>query len=143
MIRPKSIEQFEILYLIAFVLGLVSTWQSWSAQSAMLANSVGRDVGPMVSYAAIGVRAAIALALWYFVARRGSAIAKWIVVACAAWAVILLVLVVLGLLRGATAPAAGAVVILQNLLYIGAASMLFRADTKSWFGEASVKEPIA
>ncbi|KQN26577.1 hypothetical protein ASE86_10860 [Sphingomonas sp. Leaf33] len=137
MIRPKSIQQFEILYLVAFLLGLVSTWQSWSAQSTMLANSVGRDSGPMLSYAAIALRAAVALALWYFVARKRSVIAKWIVAACALWGAILLVMVVLGLLSGATAPAIGVVAILQNLLYIAAAGMLFRPDARGWFGETT------
>lgn len=140
--RPQSIIRFERLYLSAFVIGLLSTFQNWEVRQRMMEQGAGGTnlawLGPAAS--AIGV--VIALSLWYFVARRASVIAKWIVVVLAAWGAVLLAILAFGLIAGRGAPTLLLVGAAQNVLYIVAAAMLFGPDARAWFGEPS-SEPAA
>jgi hypothetical protein len=89
----------------------------------------------------------ISIALWFFIARRASVVAKWIQIVFAGFGVI-------GILSGAYMIVSGkaaslplmAVAILSNIIYIAAASMLFKPDAKAWFGEdldEDDAEPVA
>ena len=79
--RPESIVNFERFYLGALGVGLVNTALSWGATQEMLASdpalgAAGFGTGFFVSVLGLGL--IIPLLLWYFIARRGSNIAKWI-----------------------------------------------------------------
>lgn len=147
MTKPPSIARFELLYWVAVALGWVNTALNWPTAQAAL------DANPMLANArwflpvmtAIGVL--ISIALWFFIARRASVVAKWIQIVFAGFGVI-------GILSGAYMIVSGkaaslplmAVAILSNIIYIAAASMLFKPDAKAWFGEdldEDDAEPVA
>jgi hypothetical protein len=143
--RPASIVTFERCYLGALVVGLVNTMLNWStAMDAMNADPSVAQLGSGFSTTMlIGgtiISILISLTLWYFVARRGATVAKWIVV----------VLYTLGLLtflwqmlHGGTAIGLTvAITVLQLVLQTIAVVMLFRPDAKAWFGETA-EEPVA
>ena len=144
MERPASIVTFERCYLGAWVVGLINSALNWNvAMAAMADNPSVAQLGPsfastmMIGGLAIG--AAITLLLWYFVARRGSVVAKWIVT----------VFFALGLASFLWSLAAGrgfglvtVIALVAMALQAIAVAMLFRPDTKPWFGE-TVDEPLA
>lgn len=141
--RPQSIVWFERLYLISFVLGLVSTWQNWAARADMLrANEATANLGWLGPTATV-IGLVIALTLLYLVARRANVIAKWIVVVFAAWGAVLLAILLLGLVRGTGESILLIVGVAQNLLYLAAAVLLFRPDARAWFGETAATETVA
>lgn len=83
MDRPASIVTFERLYLGALAIGVINTVMSWSTNQAQMAAQTAQvpEAGQIISWlvpvaTAIGV--GISLLLWYFIARRGAAVAKWI-----------------------------------------------------------------
>jgi asparagine N-glycosylation enzyme membrane subunit Stt3 len=128
--RPQSIVNFERCYLGAFVLGLVNTALAWSATRAMFdASPQAAMLGGWFLTATTLIGFAITLALWYFIARKGSAVAKWIVVVS-----------LFALLMG-TYPAglSGAIGIFNTVLQAVAVSFLFKPDTKGWFGEKRIE----
>lgn len=132
MERPRSIVMFERLYLAAIAIGLLTTAFLWSslrqkvaAQEAML--------GSWFLPATIVIGFAISLALWYFIARRGSVVAKWI-------ATVLVALGIAGvlftMLMGRYSwDASGVIGLIRVALQIGAIWFLFRPDNRAWFGE--------
>lgn len=137
MQRPRSIRLFEQLYILSFVLGLATLALTWSQRTAMLARIPGIERLGWLLPATTAAGIAIAVTLWYLVARRGSAAAKWIVVAFAAFAVFQIGALVIGLAAGRSLqPLVIIVGGLQNLAYVAAATLLFRSDTRAWFGEA-------
>lgn len=135
MERPQSIIWFERCYLGAVAVGMMNTATSWSQIQEKVAATPNSEMLPSwLLGATVAVGLAINLALWYFVARRGSVVAKWIVTVFFAIALI-------GLLRAATSdtmPSALAVVAL--VLQAVGVFMLFRSDSKPWFGE---NKPLA
>lgn len=87
---------------------------------------------------AIGV--VIALLLWFFIARRGSNVAKWILVVFTVFAIGSLVL---GFTTGAVILDAGGIVRLVAVaLQTAAVAFLFRPDAAAWFAPAIVDEDI-
>ena len=135
--RPQSIVNFERCYLGAFALGLVNTALAWSETRATFAASpqaamLGSWFLPVTTL--IGF--AITLAIWYFIARKGSAVAKWI-------AVVLLGFGLIGTLFAVVAGTypsgvSGTIGIITTMLQIIATTFLFKPDTKTWFGEKRV-----
>lgn len=136
MTKPPSIARFELLYWIAIVLGWVNTAINWpTAQESLDANPVLANVHWFLpAMTLLGVL--ISVALWFFITRRASVVAKWIQVVFAAFGVI-------GILSGAfmilsgKAPSLPLMLLgmFSNILYIAAAAMLFKPDAKEWFGE--------
>jgi len=139
MVRPQSIVQFERVYLGAWALGLVNTALNWSSvqdnpQVQAAAEQIGGWYLPTIT--AIGLL--IPLILWYFIARRGSVVAKWIMVVLTAFG---LIGIAIGLAMGTTQSGiAGVLGIVGVVLNIIAATLLFRADAKPWFGETAVTD---
>ena len=134
--RPQSIVNFERCYLGAFVLGLVNTALAWSATSAAFAGSPqAAMMGSWFLTATTLIGFAITLALWYFIARKGSAVAKWIAVV---FMVLGLIGVAITLLTG-TFPAgvSGTIGIITTMLQVIAVTFLFKPDAKIWFGETT------
>lgn len=134
-VRPNSIVQFDWIYLAIIALGLVGVALTWDevTASVQVQQTVAR-FGMGMIYVPIVIGVLIQLALWYFIARRGSVVAKWIFVILtglgALWAVFGLAT------RGAPNPAAGVVDVASIVLQVIAIVLLFRPDTRPWFGEA-------
>ncbi len=141
--RPQAIIWFERLYVAAFILGVISALQTWSLQAAMLGSDPRLATMTWLPYASFVIRIAIVAALWFFVARKGSVIAKWIVVVLAAYGAMLLLVLLYGLLKGSASFAIVVLSALQNIFYIAAAAMLFRPDALPWFGEGKPTETAA
>lgn len=134
MDRPLSIRKFEICYLGALAVGAVNTMLNWSRYYVNPAVSraevvIGAWYLPTVT--ALGYL--IPLVLWYFAARTGSVVAKWIIV-------VLFALGALGVLAGIALhsfPSSLAAVLSVSAFILNAVAVwqLFQPDTRSWFGE--------
>lgn len=145
MERPASIVTFERCYLGAWIVGLANTALNWTTTVDQLtANpavaNLGASFASTVLVGSIAVGAALTLILWYFVARQGSVVAKWIVTILFAFG---LATFLFGLAMGRIGIGPGIVVTVVTLALQGlAVAMLFRPDTRGWFGRDSV-EPLA
>jgi hypothetical protein len=130
--RPRSIVLFERLYLGAWALGLLNTVLNWSETMRKL-DAAGVEASPALLYGSTAVGLLIPLILWYFIARQGSTIAKWLLV----------VLFVIGLASLALAAITGRlpsglpgiVAITASVMQAVAIWCLFRPDAWPWFGE--------
>ncbi len=136
MTKPPSIARFEQFYWASVILGLINTALNWrTAQEALAGNPMLANATWFLPAAQI-VGIAIAIALWFFIVRRPSVVAKWVQVVFAAFCVfgILSALFLVGTSR---APLSLQVVLglVSNVLYVAAAVLLFRPDAKLWFGE--------
>lgn len=128
--RPPSIVNFERIVLATLFLGLVGSWLNWD-QARTVAADAGMGTGFVLTVQVISV--VVTLILLYFIARKGSPVAKWIYV----------VITVLGVIGGLANPAkllesGGATVVVaiaQILLSLVALWFLFRPDAKAWFAE--------
>lgn len=141
MNRPASIVRFEQLYLGCWILGLINLALSWNTQIAALHNNPaavqmgeGFMQGAMIGGAVL--TSLVTLLLWYFAARRGSAVAKWIITVLAGLGVI-------GFLFSFVTPAPVPILtrvlgLLVLVLQVAAVVHLFRPDTKAWFGETPI-----
>ena len=135
MDRPQSIVWFERLYLGGVAIGLANTLINWSSMQEQIAATPNSEMLPDWFFGvtmALGI--GINLLLWYFVARRGSVVAKWIVT-------IFFALGLIGILRtlgsDMAAPGTTAIAIAVLVVQAGAVFMLFRPDTKAWFGDGA------
>lgn len=141
--RPASIINFERFYLGAMALGLVNSAMSWS-QTQELMNSpevaaAGLGSGFLFTTMAIGL--IIPLLLWYFIARRGSNIAKWILV-------VLFGLGLIGFLMSFANPLMpGGLAMILGIagmaLQAYAVYLLFQADAVAWLTGAGPVDPDA
>lgn len=135
--RPQSIVNFERFYLGAFLLGLINTLLSWRATQATLdASPTAEMFGNWFLPLTILFSVAVTLLLWFFIARQGSAVAKWIATIFVAFGLISLLFT----LSAGTFPSGigGILAIIATILQLIAVTFLFRADTRPWFGEASL-----
>ena len=136
MVRPISIVRYERLYLASFVLGLIVSAMSWSQRTALVAaNPVLVQVGWILpAFQVAGI--AITLLLWYFTARSPSVAAKWVVVVLAVLSIVGVGLSLASVARGKTTIGTISIVsFAADALYVAAALLLFKADSKRWFGE--------
>src|SRR5687768_8507476 len=81
--QPESIRKFTLFYLGSLVVSLIAAFVGWNVLTAQLeaqSAATGLAVGTGTVIAGIVLNIAITLLLWYLVARKGFAIAKWIVV---------------------------------------------------------------
>lgn len=130
--RPSSIVTFDRLYLVATGLGLVNSFMSIDRLQARIEampqlRAIGAGSG--LIYGTIAIGAAISLLLWFAVAYKRSALAKWILVAFTALAIINLP----SALRQLGSGGLGVLVsVAVEALRIVALSFLFRADAKAW-----------
>ncbi len=129
--RPKSIILFERLYLASLVIMAINFFWSFDTMVAQIQRDpamgpLGWGGGAMIAIFAASM--AISLLLWFFVARRGSAIAKWILV-------IFAVIGVWSLSNTFTEISSAQLIapLLVTVLQIAATILLFRADAKPWF----------
>lgn len=141
MTKPPSIVNFERCYIGAWIVGVLNTILGWRVTAAMMAGNPQMErMGPGFFSTALVVgvlfSALITFLLWYFVARRHSVVAKWLVTALFAFG---LVSFLASLARGtATMPGLTLVLGLVSLILQGTAVyMLFRPDARVWFDEQS------
>lgn len=135
-VRPKSIVQFEQVYWAIIALGLVSTALGWSDMMATVnVQRMTAQVGMAPVYIMIAIGLGIQLALWYFIARRGSAIAKWVFVVLTIFSLGSGALALFGAVMASVFTLAGLIGVVLLVLQVYALMLLFRADTKPWFGE--------
>ena len=135
--RPQSIVNFERFYLGAAAVGIVNSIISWSDSRAALdaiPNAGALGGGTLILSMLFGL--AITAALWYFIARKGSSIAKWIAVVFFAFGLIGLLM----MLTGGKFPSGipGILSAVGIVLHLVAITYLFRPDTRPWFGEPSL-----
>ncbi|MFD1786946.1 hypothetical protein ACFSC3_05100 [Sphingomonas floccifaciens] len=142
MLRPKSIDLFERCYLGGWAVGLINTLISWTnVRQDPRIIAAAEQVGSWYLSTITAIGLAIPLILWFFIARKGSVVAKWIMVGLTALGVAGLAL---SFARGQyPAGIAGILGLAGVVLNIAAAAMLFRPDAKPWFGEDSPREPVA
>ncbi len=142
--RPSSIVRFDRLYLASIAVGLIGNILEWPLTMARLAeNPDTAAMGSTATVAAggmIAIGVLIALLLWFFIARRGSSVAKWILVVFTVFAIGSLVI---GFSTGAVILDAGGIVrIVAVALQAAAVAFLFRPDAAPWFAPVQVDEDI-
>lgn len=142
--RPSSIVRFDRLYLASIAVGLIGNILEWPLTMARLAeNPDTAALGSTATVAAGGmivVGVAIALLLWFFIARRGSVVAKWILVVFTVFAIGSLAV---GFSTGAVILDVGGIVrIVAVALQTTAVVFLFRPDAAAWLAPAHVDEDI-
>ena len=129
--RPGSIVQFERLYLIMVVLGVVNAVMAWDRSVAEIAAQPGlAAAAPYAMAAVVGFSTLLYLLLWYFIARRASRAAKWIYVVLVAISLASVVLQVAGGRFGIDAAAVVGLAVLALMLWC--AALLFRPDSVRW-----------
>lgn len=132
--RPQSIVTFERLFLLAWVLSTAATIIGWGATwQVMQQNREMRALGPAIPVAVTVVGAALPLVLLYFTTRRASVIAKWLLLFLIAVSASALLLSFARQIGSPSLPAllSGAAVLVRVM----AARLLFRSDSRAWFGE--------
>jgi hypothetical protein len=130
MDRPASIVSFERLYLGSIALGAVGTIMNWSTMTAQIAADPNSALLPSWFMPVVLVISfAISLALWYFTARRGAVVAKWILV-------VFFVIGLLGIPAVISTPGPILIKFLTGVNFVLQALavwMLFKPDSKQWF----------
>ena len=128
--RPPSIVMFERLFLASLALSVVSLIINYDLRIEQLAAEpalaeLGIGGGLVLGMAAIGY--AIYVLLWYFIARKASNVAKWVLV-------VLLALNLVSLLGALVGPwdLATYIGLAVYALEIAAIAYLFHADAVDW-----------
>jgi uncharacterized membrane protein len=138
MERPQSVTMFERLYAIVIGIGVVNAAFRWS--SIKMAVGAQTETAMLSSWFLpvtflFGI--AINILLWFFIARRGSNVARWIYVVLLAFG---LIGVVMSLVRGTMFidPVGGAISGVSTTLSVICAWLLFRPDANRWFKPGAV-----
>ncbi len=131
--RPTSIVLFERLFLLSLAIALVNGFLQYDALVAQVGNDpalaqLGWGSGAILVVMAISLL--IPLLLWYFIARRASNIAKWILVVMT-----LLGLLFVNLDPGQLGSLAGIASLAVTILQLVAIVLLFRADARAWLSD--------
>lgn len=127
--RPASITMFDRLYLGALALGIVNFILNYDVAVAQVEAAPGLSAIGATPFliGSLIIGNAINLLLWFFIARRASTVAKWILV----------ILTGVGLLGLFSLTQMGASQAVLTLLIVGlqvaAVYFLFRPDAKAWF----------
>ena len=144
MVRPHSIIRFERFFLASLVLSLINMIISFSHSMKLLnADPIigGTNYAAVMLILTLGISLGIQLLLWFFIARKASNVAKWILV----------VLTVLGIVT--SIPSLGAlasqgigiltIAVIITSLQIIAVIHLFRPDAKAWLESGGKTGPDA
>jgi FtsH-binding integral membrane protein len=138
--RPKSIQRFDLFYLGALALGLVSTAIGWNAtMERMQADAATAAVATPVMLGSVIIGFGISLLLWFFTSRMRSAVAKWIVVIFFVLGVLSLVFTMLNGASPGGIP--GILSIVSTVLQAAAVYMLFQPDAVAWFKGEPTGDP--
>jgi hypothetical protein len=128
--RPQSIVWFERSYAIYWLLGLFNVLLTWRTNAHVIASAGLDRTIPGYQMVTAGLGLLIPVVLWYFITRRASVVAKWVLV----------VLYFLGLIGLIVALAMGrmpyglpGVMGVASLLFQSLAVwMLFQPDARRW-----------
>jgi len=139
MQQPKSIERFEQLYFIGLVLGLALQILNWNkSMEAFQQSPTTAAIGLPMMLGSLVVGLAISLSLWFFIARRGSEVAKWIYVVLTGLGLLAVVAMIL-LPRAEGAPTPDLITRIGQgvgaLINIVSLWFLFQPDTRPWFNK--------
>ena len=138
--RPKSIAMFERVFLASLVIALINSVLSWDDMTAALAREpAAAGFGNGLLVASIALSLLVPLVLWYFIARRASRIAKWILVILTVANFAVFVDQIGTNPGGVTMMLGTAVLVLQ----IYAVWHLFKADAVAWLaGESDLSTTL-
>jgi hypothetical protein len=130
MTRPNSIIWFERVFLGSLLLGLVNSVLTWSSMTAQMAATPGAGMlgsNFLIGSMAIGI--IINLLLWYFIARRGSNVARII------WTVLFAIGIfgVAAMFFQPTTLSMKAAPLISFALQAVGVFLLYRPDAKPWF----------
>ena len=128
--RPKSIVMFERVVIISLVLGIVNSFLIWDDLAEMMA-AQGASTAMVLPIQVITTL--LYLLLIWFIARKGSPVAKWIYVVLSVLGVIMAVAGIGQTLSFGAVPAI--ITIVQYVLMIYSIWLLFRPDSKAWFSD--------
>ena len=139
MSRPRSIAIFEIAYLAALAVNVAGPFLIWSALTASVAEQAhaGTDATGVVNGVLIGgilIAGALGLLLWWFVARRGSNVARWVVVLLLGYSLVSSALQLAQL--GGPLDMVRIVALLGMVFTAVALASLFMPDARAWFARA-------
>lgn len=137
MNRPRSIRLFELFWWGSTLFWAAGTRLAWNRnQGKLLADPRTRDVAQWGQWFWILVTVALTALLWWLVARRASAVGKWLATAWAALTGVLALIRVFSLVAGRTLhPFSESAYMLTAALAVAAVAMLFRDDARLWFGD--------
>lgn len=130
--RPASITMFDRLYVASLVLGLINFGLAYDSTLAQMeadpSVAAAGMAGPGVLWGVFGFGMAISLLLWFFVSRKASNGARWVLV----------VLMVIGLIALpfsiAELPLTELIgTLVVTVVQVAAVYFLFRPDAKAWF----------
>lgn len=136
MVRPRSIAIFEIAYLAALAANLAGPFLIWPALFASVAEQAhaGAGAAGVVNGVLIGgilIALVVGLLFWWFVARRGSNVARWITVLALGYG---LVSSAFGLAAAGDAIGPVRLVSLAGMVFTAVAlAALFMPDARAWF----------
>lgn len=133
--QPASIRKFSLFYLAAFVVILVATLVNFEALVTEAEAQGGGQMALGVAITSIVAWAGIILLLWYLIARKGYAIAKWLFVAYFLFSVVTSFGIFAGGLSLAEAAALAALVLQAAAMYY-----LFQPDAKAWFAHETTAD---
>jgi hypothetical protein len=134
--KPESIRRFDLFYLASIAFSLIAYVVSYDAlvanmESRTAAAGIRLGSGTVLTTIVIGI--GVALLLWFFVSRRRSVVAKWIIV-------VLFVLSLLGLpgLFSGGWTVLKTISALNLLCEAAAVFYLFQPDARAWLGSRDV-----
>ncbi len=108
----------------------------------LAANAQTAVAAPWVQSLTIAIVLLYTTAMWFLVARRGSVVAKWVVVVLTGLAVLRLFSFIVSLMHPHAPVMSSVVFIIATLLSVAAVVLLFRPDARTWFGEGDLQEPV-
>jgi len=136
--RPKPIIRFERALLIAVAIELINNFVALPALSRGLALR-GFEMTLPLKVASVAAAPALCLILWYFIARRASVIAKWLLTIFVAFTLY----VFFGQMAETPLKSGNVMLmaaVIADLLKIYAVVCLFLPGTRSWFHPENVEE---
>jgi len=140
MERPQSIVWFERCYLACVAVGVLNTALLWDTVIAQMAENpqtaeLGPSFVPTILTVGLVLGLIVSALLWYFTARKGAVVTKWIITVLFAFN---LVTTLFSASQGTLPEGVSGVLGIVALVLNGLAVWnLFRPDTKLWFGETA------
>jgi hypothetical protein len=134
--RPKPIIWFERALLLAVAIDLINNAIAIPTLSRGLA-ARGYVMSPIMMAASVVAAPALGLILWYFIARRASVIAKWVLTAFVALAIFVFVRQMIATPLASGNPILMAAVIAE-LLKLYAVICLFLPGARPWFAKGEI-----
>ena len=143
--RPQSIIRFEQIFFAAIAVSLLNTLMSFGATEAQLANdpsSAQLGLGSGFLIATLAFSIGIMLLLWFFIARRASNVAKWILVAITGLGLAMMLGTISAL--SAAPPLTLLLTVVNTGLQIAGLAFLFKRDAVEWLttkGQGGATDP--